>query len=161
MKSYRVIGIALVIFAFCLIQASSLPAADSAIGMWVRKDITTTRPGTAITMQIEAWGMKGGRKLTYEVIAPKGMQRIISTIESPMDGTDAPLMMNGRPTGQTMGIKRVDDHHSITTLKMNGKQIGISRGTFSADFNTLTIEDEMYGAEGMEPVKQTEIWIRR
>ena len=33
------------------------------------------------------------------------------TLESRFDGSDAPVLMNGKPSGESMGIKRVDDHH--------------------------------------------------
>jgi len=33
----------------------------------------------------------------------------------------------GKPTGVTMGIKRVDDRHTVASLKMKGTIYGTSR----------------------------------
>jgi len=46
---------------------------------------------------------------------------MVMTVTPPFDGSDAPMLVNGKPSGQTMGIKWVDAHHTITVLKMNGK----------------------------------------
>jgi hypothetical protein len=84
------------------------------------------------------------------------------TVESPFDGTDAPILVGGKPTGGTMGIKRVDDSHTVTTLKMQGKIYGTSRATLSTDGKTLTVENEITSDVGGQVVgKQTETWIRK
>jgi hypothetical protein len=61
-----------------------------------------------------------------------------------------------------MGIKREDSHHTVTVLKFNGKQVGTSRATLSADFSTLTVENEItVAAGGRQPGKVTDIWVRK
>jgi hypothetical protein len=110
-------------------------------------------------MTVERWG-KGGRKLTYRIKVPAG--EMVSTIESPLDGSDAPVMLNGKPTGETMGIKRVDERHTVAVLKFNGQAFGTSRASFSPDFNTLTIENEITAAvAGRQIGKHTEVWLRK
>ena len=84
------------------------------------------------------------------------------TLETKLDGSDAPLVMNGQPTGETMGIKRVDDHHTMTVLKLNGQQFGTSTATISDDGKTLTIENNITAPLGGRRVgKTTETWVRK
>jgi hypothetical protein len=76
------------------------------------------------------------------------------------------VLVGGKPSAETMAIKRVDDRHVITIVKMNGKAFGTSKATLSADANTITVENEyaMGGAgqgAGQPPTKSTEIWIRK
>jgi hypothetical protein len=140
---------AIAAISLVLVSAPLLMAADPGIGTWVRR---TDPAGREFSMTIEAWG-NGGRKLTYRTKL-RGAERVM-TIESPMDGTDVPAMVNGKPSAETMGIKRVDSHHTVTVIKVNGQQVGTSRSTLSADLNTLTVEGD--GASG----KTTEILVRK
>jgi hypothetical protein len=152
---------AVMVISLMLVSAPLLFAADGGIGTWVRQ----VRPGGAatgseMTMTVEPWGADG-RKLTYRVKGQGGADMVL-TVESPMDGTDAPVLVNGKPSGETMGIKRVDSHHTLTVLKMNGKQFGISRAALSADGRTLTVENEITAAEGgRQPGKATDTWVRK
>jgi hypothetical protein len=131
------------------------PAADSPMGTWTK---TGDSKRGQMTMSIERWG-KGGAKLVYRLVGTN----VVLTLETPLDGSDAPLMMNGQPTGETMGIKRLDGHHAATVLKMNGKPFGSSKSTFSDDFTTLTIENEVQHETNMGPPtgKSTEVWTRK
>jgi hypothetical protein len=143
----------------CLFSCAE--AADSVIGTWVLQKTTSAKNQLDMTMVIEAWGNQGGRKFTYNIRFPN-KQISVMTIESPFDGTDVPVLVDGKPTGETMGIKRVDDYHSVTVLKLNGKEFGISHATVSADFNMITVENEYTGAmPGVQAGKQIEIWRRR
>lgn len=162
MRSFTATWIAFGVMALVLV-AGPLQAADSGIGTWIRRVDPTfpqAKTGRGLTMTVEAWG-NGGRKLTYRINSPSG-GGLVTTVESPMDGTDVPVLVNGKPSGETMGIKRVDGHHTLTVLKFKGKQYGISRGALSADFNTLTVENEITFAEGgRQPGKATDIWVRK
>ena len=106
-------------------------------------------------MTVEAWGAKGGRKLTLRVKDSAA----IWTAESPMDGSDATVLLDGKPSDETEGIKWVDDQVVIVG-KVNGKQYRISRGTLSANSNTLTVETERNEVGG-QPGKYTEVWVRK
>jgi hypothetical protein len=87
---------------------------------------------------------------------------MVLTVESQLDGRDAPVMLGGKPSGETMAIKLVDDHHTTAVLKMNGKIFGTSKGTLSPDGKILTVEDDFTSAVGGQPVgKQTETWVRQ
>ena len=141
---------------FVLAVSWSALAADSPIGTYAKLD-GNGKP-TAMTMTIERWG-SGGAKLVYRMAASAA----VLTLESKLDGSDAPLLIDGKASGQTMGIKRVDAHHSATVLKMGGKPYGTSKGTFSGDFSKLTVENTI--EKPINPVqtagKTTETWVRK
>jgi hypothetical protein len=101
-----------------------------------------------------------GRRLTYR-IAMNGNEMIM-VVESALDGTDASVLVGGKPSGETMAIRQIDDRHATAVLKMNGKVFGTAKGTLSADGKTLTIDDEYTSAAaGQQVGKQTETWIRK
>jgi len=145
-------------FVFGLLLASGGPAAaaDSPVGTWAR--VGDAPKEKNMTMTIERWN-KSGAKLTYKMVG----QPVVLTLETKLDGSDAPLLMNEQPTGETMAIKRLDGHHASTVLKMNGKQFGTSTATFNDDFSKLTIEDQIQEATSVGPPrgKTTEIWVRK
>jgi hypothetical protein len=153
--SMTAIGICAV--AMLLGSVRPAAAADSPVGTWKAMGDFSNAKGE-MTMVIERWG-KGGAKLTYRMVG----QPIVLTIEAKLDGSDAPLFMNGQPTGETMALKRLDGHHASNVLKMNGKQFGTSTATFSDDFSKLTIENQVQEATqvGPPPGKTTEIWTRK
>ena len=147
--------LAVTIFAALLAGAPGAEAADSPIGTYLKK----AEPGKpAMTMTIDQWG-PGKAKMTYHIKDPP----IVLTIVSSLDGSESPVLMNGKPSGETMAIKLVDKLHSFTVVKMDGKPFGTSKGTFSPDFQTLTVENDFSGtAGGSTPVgKTTEVWIRK
>jgi hypothetical protein len=141
-------------FAAVVAGAPRADAADSPIGTYVKKE-EPGKPG--MTMKIEQWE-PGKAKLTYHIKDPP----IVLTVSSALDGTETPVLMNGRPSGETMAIKLVDKLHSSTVVKMDGKPFGTSKGTLSPDFKTLTVENDFSTAMGSSPGgKSTEIWVRK
>jgi hypothetical protein len=88
-------------------------SAQVGIGIWHRKETPTT-PGK-MTMTVAACCGQG-RRLTYHFAINGTATELI--VESKFDGTEAPVLMNGKPSGETMAIKWVDDHHTTTILKM-------------------------------------------
>jgi hypothetical protein len=97
-----------------------------------------------------------GYKLTYRFAM--GADKTVMTVSSPFDGTEVPVLVNDKPSGETMAIKRLDGHHSSTVIKMNGEPFGTSSATLSADGRTLTVINEMAsGAAG----KVTETWTKQ
>ena len=108
-------------------------------------------------MTIEAC-CNGGRRVTYHLVGTE----MVMTITSPFDGSEAPVLVDGKPSGETMAIKWVDNHHTITVVKMNGKAFGTSKAAFSADGKMITVENDYTSTAGGQPVgKQTEIWVRK
>lgn len=129
--------------------------AQIGIGTWVKQGATPGQAG--LSLVVEACCGGSGRKLIY-----KAGDTVVLTIESALDGADAPEMSMGKPTGETMGIKRVDDHHTMTVLKFNGQQFGTSTATLSDDGKTLTVENNVTAALGGHQVgKTTETWVRK
>ena len=152
----RSLTVVMMVFASLVLSMGSSPAvaADSPIGTWAKKG-EAGKPG--ITLTIEEWG-PGKAKLTWRMSASK----MVMTLTSALDGSEAPLLIDGKPSGETMAVKLVDKHHAITTAKMQGKPFGTSKATYSADFKTLTIENDFAGSVGGNPAgKSTETWIRQ
>lgn len=126
------------------------------IGTWVRQ-ATDSMPG--MTMTVEAC-CHGGRRLIYHIVI-NGTETLL-TVESRFDGSDAPVLMGGQPSGETMAITRVDDHHTSAVVKMNGKLFGTSKATLSADGRTLTVINDFSSSAGGQPAgKFTEVWVRK
>ena len=142
------------VLLWALASTGSLNA-QVGLGTWVRKPDASASAG--MTMIVVAC-CSGGRRITYH-IPPNDM---VLTVESQLDGRDAPVMLGGKPSGETMAIKLVDDLHMTAVLKMNGKTFGTAKGTISPDGKILTVEDNFSSAEGGPPVgKQTETWVRK
>jgi hypothetical protein len=142
------------IYGTALLWAIGRPApahAQIGVGEWVRSDVA----GKGMTMTVETC-CKGGYRLTYHVPVGNGQPSLILTVDLPMDGTEVPTMVAGKPTGQTMSIKRVDDRHYTGVVKQNGKVFLTNTATLSADGKTLTVEDKV--ADG-QPV--TETWVKK
>lgn len=147
------------VLVLVLLFVAPVFATDSPVGTWIRQnDPASPLPaGVVIQMEIEKWGNSG--KLTYHFPAMQGQPAMVMTVETNLDGKDAPVIMNGKPSGETMAIKKIDDHHFSTVIKMNGQQVGSGTSTFSDDFNTLTSEGTMSG--GSNPTKTKEVWLRK
>ncbi len=132
-------------------------AADSPVGGTYVKKAKDGKP--EMTMAVDAWG-PGKVKLTWHINI-KGSDMTMSVV-STVDGKDADVLVGGKPTGETMAIKLVDKHHSSTVVKMNGQSFGTSKGTFSDDYKTLTVENDFSGpVNGNAAGKTTEVWVRQ
>ena len=146
----RFVGLA--VMAFAVGSASTLRA-QLGVGTWVRQADASMPAGMTMTVQPCC---NGGFRLTYHA-GP-----VVLTVDSPFDGTEVPVLIGGKPSGETMAIKRVDAHHTSTVLKMNGQPFGTSRSTLSADGKTLTVENNItFAAGGRTSGHQTETWVRK
>jgi hypothetical protein len=123
--------------------------AQIGVGTWERTDAQ----GKGITMTVEVC-CGGGRRLIYHVPTP-GQPPMTLTVDSPMDGTEVPAVMGGKPSGETMAITRVDDRHYKAVVKINGQPHTTSNGTLSADGKTLTVESTSQAGRVIET------WIRK
>ena len=138
----------------CLLGLSALVHADGLpTGTWIRRD---PMPGGAIALTVEAAG--GGRKLTYK-FADASM---VMTIVTQLDGKDAPVLLNGQPSGQTMAIKLIDDRHTFAVVKFQGKEGSTAKSELSADGKVLKVENMMpSSAGGAGQVILVEYWDKR
>ena len=110
-----------------------LPAANLPTGTWVRRPIA----GGSATMIVEAAG--AGQKYTFRVqVAGGGFSTMILTTQ--YDGKDAEVLVDGKPSGETMAIRMLDDHHVINILKMNGNPMVTQKSELSADGKTIKTE---------------------
>lgn len=131
---------------------SAIPAqAQLAVGEWTRTD----PGGKGMTMTVTPC-CNGGYRLTYHVPIAPGQPPLVMTVDSPMDGTEVPTTVGGKPTAQTMAVKRIDAHHYAGVVKQNGQPYLTAKSTLSADGKTLTVEDSMADA-----TKVTEIWVKK
>ena len=121
---------------------------------WLRTDAK----GKGIVLTVEAC-CNGGLRFIWQIPSMGGQPASTMTVDSPMNGTEVPALIGGKPTGETMAIKRVDDHHYSAIVKMNGQPFGTSNGTVSADNKTMTV-DSVYGI-GSQTQKTIETWVRK
>ena len=108
-------------------------------------------------MTVEAAG--SGRKLTYKfpANAPMGPELVVLT---QLDGKDAPIVLDGKPTGQTMAIRLIDSRHTFAIMKFQGKETSTAKSELSADGKLLTVENMTPGADGKQVV-QVEHWEKK
>lgn len=141
--------------AAALVGALGTAHAQVGVGTWVRQ-VGPATPGQ-ITMLVEPC-CNGGRRLTYRLV-DLGQTMVV---ESPFDGREVPVLLDGKPSGETMAITLVDPRHTVTIVKMNGKPFGISKSSLSADGKTLTVENDYSASVGGNPIgKYTEVWVRK
>src|SRR5262245_10461386 len=141
-----------------LLTVSTTLDAQMVVGTWLRTP-TKTAPGK-MTMTVEPC-CGSGYKLTYR-FAIDEKQTMLMTVSSPFNGSEVPVLVDGKPSGETMAIKRIDDHHASTVLKMKGEPMGISRSTLSADGKTISVVNEVTNAAvGMPVGTTTETWTRQ
>jgi hypothetical protein len=104
------------------------------VGTWVRRP---NKDGLNSTMFVEAAG--AGQKFTLKFsVAGGATSTMVVTTE--WDGKDAQVLLDGKPSGQTMAIRKLDDHHTINVIKMNGRPMGTQKGEVSADGKLITVQ---------------------
>jgi hypothetical protein len=145
---------ACMIAAVFALASGRSPHAQFSVGTWVE-----TEPLKGLTMTVEEC-CNGGRRLIFHV--PLGEKSQTSTVESRFDGRDAPVLVDGKPNGETLAFKRVDQRRTSTVFKRNGKVFRTSTAVESADGRTLTIENEFIDpADGRATGKMTETYARK
>lgn len=88
-----------------------------------------------------------------ELLVQNGMyhcKTCVPPIDVKADGQDQKVA--GQPYFDTVNIKILDDRRIQQTNKKNGKTVGTSTGTLSADGNTLTFEFSDSSATNSKPV---------
>ena len=138
----------------CLLGLSALVHADGLpTGTWVRRN---PLPDGPTSLSVEAAG--SGRKLTYRFADPNK----VMTIVTQLDGKDAPVLLNGQPTGQTMAIKRIDDRHVFAVVKFQGNEGSNAKSELSADGKVLKVENMLPSSAGAAGrVIEVEYWDKK
>src|SRR6185436_14023744 len=90
--------------ALWLMGATPAAAADSPVGTWVKK-AEGGKP--AMTLTVDEWS-SNKVKLTWRIPEAK----LVLTLVAALDGSWAPLLINGQPSGETMSIKIIDKLHT-------------------------------------------------
>lgn len=140
------------LFAIC---ETTTVDAQIGVGTWVKQASSSTQ-GT-MTLTVEACCGEG-RRLTYHF----ANINMVMVIESAFDGSEAPVLVDGKPSGETMAITRVDATHTSTIIKFNGQLLGTSKASLSADGKTLSVVNDMSSSVGGNIAgKTTEAWIRQ
>src|SRR5262245_15262341 len=154
MTDIRTMRYTVAVIALWILGLPSSANAQLGVGTWERQGLL--KPGQPLTMTVEPC-CRSGRRLIYRI---PGMD-VVMTVESPFDGSEVPVLLGGKPSGETMAIKQTDDHHWTTTLKMNGQLFGTSKGALSADGRTITVENDFAASVGNAAGKSTETWVKK
>src|SRR5262245_3609041 len=131
---------AIIISLVCVITtllAQSLP-----LGTWVRRP---NNDGINSTMIIEPAG--SGRKISFKIQVP-GSPSTTMVVTTRLDGKDAAALIDGRPSGQTMAIRMVDDRHAINVIKLNGSTVTTQKSEVSADGKVIKVESTASSPQG-------------
>jgi hypothetical protein len=108
-------------------------------------------------MTVEEVG--SGWKLTYKLVGPDAPGTNVSTVLTPLDGKDVPVLVEGKPSGQTMGIKKIDSRHTVGVVKFQGKKMGISKGELSPNGKVLTVETDYADSNPIR--KEIQYWDKQ
>ena len=140
-----------------LLGLSVTVRADSVwVGTWVQRQ---TGQGLALSMTLEEVG--NSWKLTYKLTGPNTPTITINVL-LPLDGRDAPTMVDGKPTGQTMSLRKIDSRHYAGVLKFQGKETGTSKGEISSDGKVLKVEtDNTIDSANGPAGKITQYWDKK
>jgi len=113
-----------------------------------------------MVMVIEA--ASPGIKITYRMLGPDGapQDQNVVTVVTALDGKEAPMMMDGKPTGQTMATLRTGVYVASSVVRMEGRTLRKSTAELSADGKTLTVE-HVTAATSPSTGKQTEYWDKK
>lgn len=142
--------------AVCLVALVAGAQAQIAPGTWIKRG---SKPG--LIMIVESVG--AGLKLTYRMNGADGkpMKQGVMTIVTMLDGKEAAVLVDGKPSGETMAIKRIDASHTFTVIKMQGKEFGTSKLEVSGDGKTLEVENHTAASAGQPAAVAMEYWDRQ
>ena len=111
-------------------------------------------------MQLEE--VSTGWKITYKVVGPGAAGASDTYIMTPLDGKDVPVLIDGKPSGQTMGITKFDSHHTVNVIKSKGKEIGVSKAELSTNGKVIKVETDYSDSNPGAPAgKQIQYWDRQ
>jgi hypothetical protein len=141
-----------------LLSLSSMVEADSLwSGTWILRE---AEPGGQLTMKLEE--VSTGWKVTSKVVGSGAAGASATYIMTPLDGKDVPVLIDGKPSGQTMGITKIDSHHTVNVIKFKGKEIGVSKAELSTNGKVIKVETDYSDSNPGAPAgKQIQYWDRQ
>jgi len=138
---------------FCLLSLISMVRAQSLpVGTWVRRP---NNDGINATLIIETAGT--GRKLTFKAQVAGGASTAM-VVTTQMDGKDAQVSVDGKPSGQTMAMRMLDDRHIVNVLKINGNTMATQKSEISPDGKMIKT-DTTASVSGQQ--NGTEYWDKK
>jgi hypothetical protein len=138
-----------IVAALLLFAVAAGAQAQIAVGTWVMRE------HPQMTMIVSAAG--AGYDVTYHFATADG-KSVTMTLTTALDGSETPFLIDGKPSGQTYIGTRIDSHHVVGIMKMDGRQSGSMKSELSADGNTITVENDSSAIGGG---KKVEHWDRR
>ena len=143
--------------AVCLVALAAGARAQIAPGTWIKRG---GRP-PGLIMIVEPAG--AGLKITYRINGADGkpMKQGLMTIVTMLDGKEAAVLVDGKPSGETMAIKHIDASHTFTVIKMQGKEFATSKLEVSGDGKTLKVENHTAASAGQPATVAMEYWDRQ
>ena len=109
-------------------------------GTWLMRE-----PSKKFQLTMTVKEVAGGWKISWRDPVPdaKGSASYVTmTAETALDGKESPNLIDGKPSGQTMEIRKVDDRHTYTVVKYQGKQVGISKSELSPDSKVIKTDND-------------------
>ena len=141
--------VAVVLWLLCAAEASwadSLPS-----GTWIKRG-AAAGGSNILVMEPAGSGVKMTMKITYP-----GQPTITMICTTQGDGKEAIVYMDGKPSGETFAIRRIDDRHSAAVIK-NGSVVVNQKSEVSVDGKTITTESSPVSPPGPKTV---EIWDKK
>lgn len=139
--------IVLVVFSSDRVLAQDNPA----IGTW-KLNLAKSKYNNPVqapmsqTRKVEAQGK--GVKVSYEGVAADG-SGIAYSFTSNYDGRDSLISGSGQGTGaDTIAMKRIDSHTTVSIMKKAGKVIATTRTVISKDGRVTTVTSKGTDAKG-------------
>jgi hypothetical protein len=143
--------------AVCLVALGASAGEPIPTGTWIKRGDTRA----PMMMIVESAG--SGLKITYRIMGADGkpMSQYVMTVVTMLDGKEAVVVVDGKPSDETMAVKRVDDSHTFTVIKMQGREFGTSKLEVSGDGKVLKVENHTVSWAGQPANDATEYWDKK
>jgi len=157
-------NIAFAVVLSLVIGSTALRAADLQTGTWKvnvgKSKYKTATPPQSQTVTIAPDG-KDGVKVTVNAVNTKGEK---STVEyaAQYDGKEYPRTETGAGAipGQTVSLKRIDDHTVERVSYLKGKKLTTEKWEISKDGKTRTVTQSGVGPDG-KPVDNVQVYEKQ
>ena len=156
--------LALAVVLSLVIGCATVWAADLQTGTWkvnvTKSHYKTATPPQSQTVTIVSEG-KDGVKITVNAVNAKG-EKLTVEYAAQYDGKEYPRTETGAGAvaGQTVSLKRIDDHTIERVTYMKGKKLGTEKWEISKDGKTRTVTQTGVGADG-KPVDNLLIYEKQ